>query len=90
MQTSEDEKQEKTITNNHELDDISQVHQEGNDPAMVHKLNSSTARLCRGGHRRSRIRLVGAEDETRCVHANIHCIYKRIRLWMVHDAVILE
>ena len=76
MQTSEGEEREKTIINNYELGDISQFHQEGNEPAMVHKLNSSTARLCRGGHRKSRIRLVGLEDETRCVHANIHCIYK--------------
>lgn len=76
MQASGSEKEEKTITNNYELDDINQVHQEGGDPTMVHKLDLSTARLCRGGHRRSCMRLIGAEDETRCVHANIHCIYK--------------
>lgn len=74
MQASEGEEQEKKMINNYELGDISQFHQEGIEPAKVHKLNWSTARLCRGGHRKSRIRLVGLEDGTRCVHANIHCI----------------
>lgn len=31
------DKEEKTITNNYELDDISQVHQEVNDSTMVQK-----------------------------------------------------